>query len=115
MNWYLQALSKYAVFGGRSHRTEYWMFVLFNLIFAIGLGFVDGLFGTGGILGLIYNLAILIPALAVSVRRLHDTNRSGWWLLIGLVPVIGVIVLILFFVMDSDPGNNEYGANPKAS
>jgi uncharacterized membrane protein YhaH (DUF805 family) len=113
MNWYLQALKNYAVFSGRSRRTEYWMFVLFNLIFSIVLGFIDGMIGTAGVLGLIYSLAILIPALAVSVRRLHDTNRSGWWLLIGLIPVVGAIVLIVFFVMDSDPGDNEYGANPK--
>lgn len=113
MNWYLQALKNYAVFGGRSRRMEYWMFVLFNLIFSIVLGFVDGMIGTAGVLGLIYSLAILIPALAVSVRRLHDTNRSGWWLLIGLIPIVGVIVLIVFFVTDGDPGDNEYGANPK--
>ena len=67
-----------------------------------------------GLLTTLYSLAILIPSIAVGVRRLHDTGRSGWWLLIGLIPVLGSIVLIVFFVLDSEPGENAYGANPKA-
>lgn len=118
MNWYLLALKKYAQFSGRSRRKEYWMFVLFNILIAIVLGIVDGMLGfttqSGiGVLGLIYSLAILVPGIAVGVRRLHDTSRSGWWMLIGLVPLIGAVVLIVFFVMDSTPGDNEYGPNPK--
>ncbi len=114
MNWYLEVLKKYAVFTGRAHRTEYWMFFLFNFIIAIVLGVIDGVLGTA-ILGLIYSLAVLIPGIAVGVRRLHDTNRTGWWLLIGLVPLIGFIVLIVFFVQDSQEGSNDYGPNPKKS
>lgn len=114
MNWYLDALKKkYADFTGRARRTEYWMFVLFSLIVAVGIGIVDGLI-TGGILGIVYALAILIPSIAIAVRRLHDTNRSGWWVLVSLVPFIGFLILIYFLVLDSQPGDNQYGPNPKA-
>jgi uncharacterized membrane protein YhaH (DUF805 family) len=121
MNWYVEALKKYAVFSGRSRRKEYWFFVLFNVLASIVLAAVDGATGslnpeTGmGTLGTIYALAVLLPSLAVSVRRLHDTGRSGWWLLIGLVPVIGAIVLLVFMVQDSKPGENQFGANPKGA
>ncbi|MBA7614686.1 MAG: DUF805 domain-containing protein [Calditrichaeota bacterium] len=113
MNWYLEVLKKYAVFSGRSQRKEYWMFYLFNIIIAFGLGFIDGLVGGPGVLASIYGLAVLIPGIAVSVRRLHDTNRSGWLLLIALIPLIGVIVLLVFMVQDSQPDENQYGPNPK--
>lgn len=119
MNWYLNVLKKYAVFNGRAQRKEYWLFVLFNLIISIVLAFVDGKMGFFnpeigiGTLGTIYGLAVLLPAIGVSIRRLHDTERSGWWLLIGLIPLIGAIVLIVFFVLDSTHGSNEYGPNPK--
>ena len=119
MNWYLQALKNYANFSGRARRKEYWYFALFNFIVAFVLGFIDGMTGSvsseGGIglLGGIYTLAVLIPGLAVSVRRLHDTERSGWWLLIALVPLIGAIVLLVFMVQDSKAGSNQYGENPK--
>lgn len=113
MNWYLEVLKKYTVFQGRAHRTEYWMFVLFNFIFGMVLGIIDGIIGTGGILYSIYALAVLLPTLAVSVRRLHDIGKSGWWLLIGLVPVIGVVVLLIFALLDSQPGSNTYGPSPK--
>ncbi|HEY1076506.1 MAG TPA: DUF805 domain-containing protein [Fontimonas sp.] len=118
MNWYLDVLKKYAVFNGRARRQEYWMFVLFNLIISVVLSFVDGMLGMSvgeglGLLGLIYALAVLLPGIGVSIRRLHDTNRSGWWLLIALVPVVGVIVLLVFMVLDSTPGENRFGSNPK--
>ncbi|MBB6095335.1 uncharacterized membrane protein YhaH (DUF805 family) [Povalibacter uvarum] len=119
MNWYLDVLKKYAVFSGRARRKEYWFFFLFNFIASIVLAIVDSMLGTVnmtygiGLLGCIYTLLVLIPGIAVGVRRLHDTDRSGWWLLIGLVPLIGVIVLIVFFVMDSTPGDNRFGPNPK--
>lgn len=115
MNWYLEVLKKYAVFSGRARRKEYWMFILFNFIIVLGLGVVEGLAGGPGVLGSLYSLAVLIPSIAVSVRRLHDTNRSGWWLLIGVVPLIGAIVLLIFVVQDSQPGENRYGPNPKAA
>ena len=113
MNWYLEALKKYAVFSGRARRTEYWMFMLVNVIAGIILGVVDAILGTGGVLGAIYGLAMLIPGIAVGVRRLHDTSRSAWWLLIGLVPLIGAIVLVVFALQDSTPGPNAWGPNPK--
>ncbi len=113
MNWYLQVLKKYAVFSGRARRKEYWMFVLFNTIIVFVLGFVEGLFGGPGIIANIYSLAVLIPSIAVFVRRLHDTGRSGWWFFIGFVPLVGAIVLLVFMVKDSDPGDNQYGPNPK--
>ena len=114
MNWYLGVLKKYAVFSGRARRKEYWLFLLINLLVALGIAIVESLIGTGGLLGSLYALGVFIPSLAVAVRRLHDTNRSGWWLLIGLIPLIGLIVLIVFFVQDSDAGDNAYGPNPKA-
>ena len=115
MNWYLEVLKKYTVFNGRSRRKEYWMFFLFNVIIACVLGFIEGIVGGPGVLGAIYSLAVLIPGIAVSVRRLHDTARSGWWLLIGLVPLIGVIVLIVFMAQEGDPGDNPFGPNPKTA
>lgn len=113
MEWYLQALQKYAEFNGRARRMEYWMFALFNMIISLVLGLIEGLAGGPGVLAGLYNLAVFIPSIAVSVRRLHDTDRSGWWLLIGLVPLVGVIALLVFMVSDSQPGRNQYGANPK--
>jgi uncharacterized membrane protein YhaH (DUF805 family) len=113
MNWYIEVLKKYAVFSGRARRTEYWMFVLFNFLIGFALGFIEGFFGGPGIIGMLYSLAVLIPGIAVGVRRLHDTNRSGWWLLIALIPLIGLIVLIVFFASDSQVEENKYGANPK--
>ena len=94
MNWYLEVLQKYAIFDGRARRTEYWMFALFNAIIYIVLLVVEGLVGGPGILGGIYNLVVFIPSIAVTIRRLHDTDRSGWWLLIGFVPCIGIIVML---------------------
>lgn len=113
MNWYLEVLKKYAVFGGRARRTEYWLFVLFNIIISFVLGFIEGLVGSPGVIAMIYGLAVLIPGVAVSVRRLHDTSRSGWWLLIGLVPLMGAIVLLVFMASDSHPGDNQFGSSPK--
>ncbi|MCC6192867.1 MAG: DUF805 domain-containing protein, partial [Burkholderiales bacterium] len=114
MDWYIGVLKKYAVFEGRARRKEYWMFILFNLIVAAILNTVDWMVGTGGLLGGIYGLAVLIPGIAVTVRRLHDTGRSGWWILIVLVPLVGWIILLIFMVLDSHPGDNQYGPNPKA-
>jgi uncharacterized membrane protein YhaH (DUF805 family) len=119
VNWYLQVLKKYAVFSGRARRKEYWFFFLFNIIIAIVLGVIDGMIGgfsreAGvGVLGGLYSLAVLIPGIAVAVRRLHDTDRSGWWLLIAFIPLVGAIVLIVFLVLDSSPGANRFGPNPK--
>ena len=119
MHWYIEVLKKYAVFSGRARRKEYWLFYLFNLIFAFVLYFIDhvaGLVDSGsgfGPLGGLYALAVLIPHIAVSVRRLHDTNRSGWWTLIAFIPLIGAIVILVFLASDSQTGSNRYGPNPK--
>ncbi len=115
MNWYLEVLKKYTVFTGRARRKEYWIFVLFNMLISFILSFVEELVGGPGIIGMIYGLAILIPSLAVSVRRLHDTDRSGWWLLIAVVPLAGAIVLIIFMATDSTTGDNQFGPNPKTT
>jgi uncharacterized membrane protein YhaH (DUF805 family) len=88
------------------------MFVLFNVIFSAVLNIIDYAIGIN-VFGAIYSLAVLIPSLAVSVRRLHDTNRTGWWVLIGLIPLVGTIILIVFLATDSQPGENQYGPNPK--
>ena len=116
MKWYFAVLNKYAVFSGRASRTEYWMFSLFHLSIAFALYFI-GISPAGGdliVLGLnLYNLAVLIPGIAVTVRRLHDTGRSVWWMLIGMIPVIGIIILLVWTVQDSHPGENKYGPNPK--
>lgn len=119
MNWYLKVWKNFFGFDGRARRKEYWFFVLFNIIISIILTIIDKMTGTFnaeagmGLLSGIYTLAVIIPSIAVGVRRLHDTDRSGWWLLIVLVPIIGAIVLIVFMVLDSTPGRNQYGANPK--
>ena len=113
MKWYLDVLKKYAVFSGRARRKEYWMFFLFNLIIAFVLGFIEGLLGSPGIIGILYSLAVMIPGIAVCVRRLHDTGRSGWWLLIGLIPIIGFIPLIIFMIQEGKDEENDFGENPK--
>jgi uncharacterized membrane protein YhaH (DUF805 family) len=113
VNWYMAVLKNYAGFSGRARRTEYWMFALFSFIITAVLDLIGMAVKLGAYLGLIYGLLVLIPTLAVGVRRLHDTGRSGWWLLIGLIPIIGAIILIVFMVLDSEPGDNKYGPNPK--
>lgn len=122
MNYYIEVLKKYAVFTGRAGRAEYWYFVLFNFLIGIAIGIVAAVIKSASndvldlsMLGSLYSLAVLCPGLAVAIRRLHDTDRSGWWLLIGLIPIIGWIVLIVFYVQDSQPGSNQYGPNPKGS
>jgi uncharacterized membrane protein YhaH (DUF805 family) len=119
MSWYLEALKKYAEFSGRSRRKEYWYFVVFNLIVFVVLAGIDALLGTFssasgvGLLSGIYGLAVLIPSLTVTVRRLHDINLTGWWILIGLVPLIGAIVLFVFAMLPGVPSNNRYGQTRK--
>lgn len=119
MNWYLEALRKYATFEGRARRKEYWFFILFNVLAVVVLGIIDVVLGTSsketglGLLSGLYLLAVLLPALAVTVRRLHDTDRSGWWILIEFIPLIGGLVLLVFTLLDSTPGSNRFGPSPK--
>jgi uncharacterized membrane protein YhaH (DUF805 family) len=132
MEWYLRVLQKYADFEGRARRKEYWMFFLFHVIIVVGLIVVGAVLGgiAGAALGrngqglaaviaaiftgayILYALGVFIPSLAVTVRRLHDTGRSGWWWLITFVP-FGGLVLLVFTVEDSQRGDNQYGPNPK--
>lgn len=121
MNWYFQVLKKYAVFSGRARRKEYWYFILFNGIICFVLGLIEGLAGIApemgemgfSVLAGIYTLAVLLPSIGVSIRRLHDTGRSGWWLLIGLIPLIGAIIILIYMVPNSQEGTNQYGPSPK--
>ena len=111
----MAVLKKYAVFDGRARRKEYWMFLLFNIIIAVGLNVVEQVVGGPGILGMLYGLAVLLPGVGVTIRRMHDTGRSGWWCLIGLVPLVGAIVLLVFMAQEGNAGPNMYGPNPKGA
>lgn len=117
MEWYLKVLKNYVGFQGRARRKEYWMFALFSVIVSFVLGFVGGLINQsfGMILGYLYGLAVLLPSLAVAVRRLHDTGRSGWTILLGLIPLVGAIILLVFVCQDSQESDNQYGSNPKSA
>ena len=112
-----EALKRYADFQGRASRPEYWLFVLFVLLVALGFSILNAVLSGGGepkllIMGLygIFILAIFIPSLAVGFRRLHDTNRSAWWILIGLIPLIGSVVLLVFYCLPGTPGANRFGS-----
>jgi len=119
MQWYLKVLRQYADFSGRARRTEFWMFTLFNVVVAAVLALIDTfligaeLAGGYGLAGMIYALVTLVPSLAVGARRLHDTDRTGWWQLLLLVPVIGWIVLIVFDALEGNRGANQHGPDPK--
>ena len=112
MEWYLKVLRNYAEFEGRARRMEYWMFVLVNMGILFILGLLEYLVGLPKVLISLYSLAMLIPSIAVSVRRLHDTDRSGWWILIGFIPLIGTLVLLIFYCIGGDPDDNDFGPDP---
>ncbi|MBP7370167.1 MAG: DUF805 domain-containing protein [Arenimonas sp.] len=119
MNWFITVIKKFSDFSGRAQRAEYWYFTLFYILIFAGLAIVDGIIGTLdldagiGLLSGIFAIALIIPSLAVSVRRLHDTDRSGWWLLLGIIPIIGGLIILYFNVQDGTVGVNSYGENPK--
>lgn len=122
MNWFISCITQnYANFNGRARRQEYWMFTLFSFLLNLALSIVGvilisistSLVSVTNIISFVAWAALFLPSLAVAVRRLHDTDRSGWWVLIALVPLIGAIVLLVFACMDSTPGSNQYGENPK--
>jgi uncharacterized membrane protein YhaH (DUF805 family) len=102
----------YTKFDGRAARPAYWWWFLFAVLVSIGANIIDAILGTWGVVNGLAALALLLPNISVSIRRLHDTDHSGWWLLIGLIPIIGFIVLLVFFLRDSDPGENQYGPPP---
>lgn len=123
MDWYMEVMRKYAVFSGRARRKEYWMFQLVNIVIFVVLcaaaippllaHHLSPLPLVLFAFMFVYALATIIPGIAVSVRRLHDINFSGWWILLAFVPSGGLILLV-FHVLDSTPGTNRYGPNPKA-
>ncbi|MDX7989048.1 DUF805 domain-containing protein [Xenorhabdus sp. 12] len=114
MNWYLNVLKNYATFSGRARRKEYWMFYLFNIIMILALTLVGSIIdeSLGVVFYGIYVIATLIPSLAVTVRRLHDTNRSGWWFLLVFVPIAGIAVFV-FTLLEGTQGDNDFGSDPK--
>jgi uncharacterized membrane protein YhaH (DUF805 family) len=105
MNWYLEVLKNYVNFSGRARRKEYWMFFLFNMIISIILNIIAGAIDFA-LLGTLYSLAVLLPSIAVGVRRMHDTNRSGWYI---LIPIYNLVLACT----EGDKGENEYGPDPK--
>lgn len=119
MNWYIKVIKQYAVFTGRARRQEYWWFTLFNIIAYLIASMLDGMLGTYnlevgiGFVSGVYTLFILLPSLGVSVRRLHDTDRSGWWILLAFVPIIGPLVILVFMLLDGNQGDNRFGPDPK--
>ena len=143
MKYYIEGLKKYAEFEGRARRKEYWMFILFYFIFTIAAAVLDEILGSEPVIYIVYGLVLILPTLAVTVRRLHDTNRSGWWILLFVIPlitmfffvflslgslffdfefllglsfiilIIGWTVLLVFTLLDSNVGENWYGKNPK--
>ncbi|SUD89965.1 DUF805 domain-containing protein [Psychrobacter phenylpyruvicus] len=124
MDWFVDAIkNKYAQFDGRARRKEYWMFQLFYWLFYLvffmilglltGLGDSESITTLGAMIIFIFMLGLIIPMWAVTIRRLHDTGKSGWWALITFIPYIGPIVLLIFCCLDSEPGMNKYGPNPK--
>ncbi|RJG42195.1 DUF805 domain-containing protein [Motilimonas pumila] len=120
MQWYINVWKNAFNFSGRARRKEYWMFYLINMLVSLALVFVDMAISGGslesgvGILSIIYSFILVIPALAVTFRRLHDTSRSAWWILICLIPLVGAIILLIFMVLDSSEDENKWGENPKA-
>lgn len=124
MEWYLRVWQRYAEFSGRSRRMEYWMFTLVHSIImlvicaaVVGFGIAkQPILGSASYLLLgAYGLAVIIPCFSVTVRRLHDTDKTGWWILISFVPVFGGIALLVMLALDGSQGSNQYGADPKGA
>lgn len=119
MEHYLACWHKYFEFTGRSHRAEFWFFILFNMLIGFALSFLDSVLGTlgesgNGVINGLYSFLVLAPSLAVGARRLHDTNRSGWWQLLLFIPVLGILVLIFWWASEGDVGDNAHGEDPRA-
>lgn len=117
MNHYLSVLKQYAVFSGRCRRKTFWLFLLFSTLISLACSAVDELLGLRifreqGLLSFLYSVAVLLPSLGVGVRRLHDLDRSGWWLLIMLIPLVGTLLLLIYFCLRGTAGPNRFGADP---
>ncbi len=123
MHWFMEVLRKYAVFSGRARRKEYWYFALGYLVLYVACALIDWVLGPIwsligediGLFGLLLAIGLFLPSLAVTVRRLHDTDRSGWWILIFFIPIVGVIVAVVFLALKGTEGDNRFGPDPKAS
>lgn len=126
MHWYLTVLRKYATLDGRARRMEYWMFTLLDTLFAILIFVIGTMVGSmmsgpgelsflGYWLVLAYMFLLLMPKLSVTVRRLHDTGRSALWLLVGLLPLVGSLIILVLMALEGEPGENEFGPNPKST
>ena len=123
MHWFMEVLRKYAVFSGRARRKEYWYFALGYLVLYVACALIDWVLGPIwsligediGLFGLLLAIGLFLPSLAVTVRRLHDTDRSGWWILIFFIPIVGVIVAVVFLASKGTEGENRFGPDPKAS
>lgn len=120
MEWMTLPLKRYTDFSGRSRRKEYWMFVLFALIVGFVLGLIEGIAGLSGMVGGVYGplttiflLGIIVPAIAVQVRRFHDQDKSGWFVLIGLIPIVGGLIVLVFMCLEGTRGSNRFGPDPK--
>lgn len=114
MYWYTQVLSRYADFTGRARRKEYWMFTLVNLLIMLALVIIQEAAGITPLLTGLYSIAVVVPTLAVGVRRMHDTGRSGWFMLVSFVPVLGVFLFAILAALDSEAGTNDFGPSPKS-
>lgn len=117
MNYFIDVVKKYAVFSGRARRSEYWFFILFYTIFNLVLSYIDAIAGLMiveglGILSTILGLGLLLPTIGVTIRRLHDSGKSGWWFLFMMIPLLGWVVGLIFMVLGSSEGENKYGPNP---
>lgn len=108
--WKLVVLERYAKFDGRAGRGEFWWFVLANFLVYVALAVLAQVSSVFLILYFVYALAVIVPSIALAIRRLHDTNKSGWFLLIGLIPLVGAIVLLVFYIQEGTPGPNDFGA-----
>lgn len=121
MKYYLLAFKKYLQFSGRSNRSEYWYFVLFHVIFVVVALILDTIMGSSlagtpyGMIYLLYILVTFLPGLALTVRRLHDTDKSGWWVLISIIPLIGSIWLLVYLATEGTKGENKYGPDPNGN
>ncbi len=120
LEWMLLPLKRYTDFAGRSRRKEYWFFLLFVLIVAIALSIVEGVLGLSGMVGgvygpltLIFLLGILVPSIAVQIRRFHDQDKSGWFVLLSLIPFVGGLIVLVFMFLEGTKGPNRFGPDPK--
>lgn len=113
MHWYISVLKNFGNFNGRARRKEYWMFVLFNFLITLAISLMELALPSMVYLRVIYGLAVIIPGLSLSIRRLHDIGKSGWYNLVAFIPLIGAIWLLILTCTEGDSGSNQYGPNPK--